>query len=196
MGIQRNYQYLTGRSLRDSAVLDYGAGWGRLTRMILQFVPEINVYACDADPKSVALFNSLGFKTRCVQVPTCPESLPFADEQFDLIWLWSVLTHLPAKATDAVMKSLHRILKPGGLLLITIRPIEFWRDNPLVSHKSEAELMVEEHKNNGFAHLAESPHWGDTTMSLEFIERTWPQWEVIKTEDDKDHQVKVYLKRN
>lgn len=195
-GTKESYETLTGQFLRDANVLDYGSGWGRLTRMMLQFIPASHVHACDADPKSVALFNSLGFETECIKVPITPSVLPFAPDSFDFIWLYSVLTHLPADAANAVMNSLLRVIKPGGLMFITTRPTNFWTDNPLVADKPNATSMIEEHKRKGFAHLAQSPHWGDTSMSIEYIERTWPQWSIVKTEGEELHQVGVYLARN
>ncbi|PKN13220.1 MAG: hypothetical protein CVU69_02650 [Deltaproteobacteria bacterium HGW-Deltaproteobacteria-4] len=194
--IKETYESITGRSLADASVLDYGAGWGRLTRMMLQFVPGSRVHACDADPKSINLYNSLGFENICQKVSPVPVELPFAQRSYDLVWLWSILTHLPDKATDAVMNSLHPIMTPHGMLLITIRPAKFWTENPLVDNKSVAQKMVEEHEVTGFAHNAQSPYWGDTSMSVDYIKQKWPQWAVSKVEDDGLHQIKVYLSPN
>ena len=55
--MKRHYESATARRLGDATALDYGAGWGRIARMLLQFVPADGVYACDADPTSVALYN-------------------------------------------------------------------------------------------------------------------------------------------
>lgn len=191
--IKKIYEEYTGQSLADATVLDYGAGWGRLTRMMLQYVPGEQVHACDADMKSVDLYNSLGFESPAIKVPTSPTELPYATGYFDLVWLYSILTHLSADFADAVMSSLHRVVKPGGLLLVTIRPSSFWTENALVDNDPAIEEMVAEHERNGFAHRAQSPYWGDTSMSVDYMQRKWPQWKVVKVKDDVKHQVEVYL---
>ena len=187
------YEKFTSSLLSEATVLDYGAGWGRLTRMMLQFVPESRVHACDADPKSVSLFNSLSFRTTCMKVPSNPLELPLATGAYDLVWLWSIFTHLPFKAINSIMISLRRIIQPNGMLLISIRPASFWCNNPIVAKVSNIEELVEEHEKAGFAHHASSPYWGDTSMSVDFIKRMWPHWNIVCSEDEGTHQVRVYL---
>jgi SAM-dependent methyltransferase len=189
-GIKEAYVSLTNRAFEDATVLDYGAGWGRLTRLALHFIPAERVFACDADPKSVALFNSLAFPMHCTHVPVLPKRLPYEGDTFDLVWLWSVLTHLPERNADFVMRALLPVIKADGLLLITIRPPSFWTSNPI----TKASHLESVHNERGFAHDSKSEHWGDTSMSLEYIQRTWPQWSILDTRDDESHQVQVYLR--
>jgi hypothetical protein len=96
-GIRENYTKITGKAFENATMLDYGAGWGRITGLALHTVPPENVYACDADPKSVDLFNSLGFPMECRKVSVMPDYLPYDLNTFDLIWLYSILTHLPPR---------------------------------------------------------------------------------------------------
>lgn len=190
------YESITGKSIADARVLDYGAGWGRLTRMMLQFIPNNKVFACDADAKSVDLFNSLGFETQCIKVPSVPHELPFEPNFFDFVWLWSVLTHLPEEAADAVMCNLYNVVKPDGVLLVTVRPSSFWEENPLVAELSDKDALLDSHELTGFAHHHQNPYWGDTSMSFDYMKRKWPQWSIVKFEDDGGHQVRVYLTPN
>jgi ubiquinone/menaquinone biosynthesis C-methylase UbiE len=46
--------------------------------------------------------------------------LNFADQHFDLIFNHSVVTHLDEKYQDAWLAELHRVTKPGGILLLTV----------------------------------------------------------------------------
>jgi SAM-dependent methyltransferase len=46
------------------------------------------------------------------------DQIPVADNRYDVILLTEVLEHVPSPA--AVLKELHRVLKPGGQLLITV----------------------------------------------------------------------------
>jgi ubiquinone/menaquinone biosynthesis C-methylase UbiE len=40
------------------------------------------------------------------------QSLPFADNEFDLVWSWGVIHH--AERPERIMAEIHRVLKPGG----------------------------------------------------------------------------------
>jgi SAM-dependent methyltransferase len=190
------YPRWSGAGIEDATVLDYGAGWGRLSRMLLQFIPGDRVYACDAWKPTVDIYNSLGFKRPCDLVAPVPTNLPYNRGQFDLVWLFSVLTHLPAEAADAVMRALHGVVAPSGLVVLTIRSPSFWRANPLVAADIDVDAIVEQHRSSGFAHVpdATAPNWGDTSMSPEYITERWPEWRVVATEDNWTHQVKVFVR--
>jgi SAM-dependent methyltransferase len=179
----------------EATVLDYGAGWGRLSRMLLQFVPDCRVYACDAWRPTVDIYNSLGFRRACDLIDPIPTGLPYEEGQFDLAWMFSVLTHLPAEAARAVMQTLRPVVSPRGLLVITIRPLSFWRTNPIVGDGVDPDRVIDQHLREGFAHV---PHetvqnWGNTSISLDYIAERWPEWRVVATEDNWTHQVRVFL---
>ena len=188
------YPRLTGRNLSAATVLDYGAGWGRMTRMLLQFIPGERVLACDADPASVDIFNELGFQSRCASVPVAPESLPYPNGSIDFIWLYSVLTHLPPALAKAVIEASAKALSPDGLLMTTIHPVEFWARSPLVRDSVEAEPLVQTHEREGIAHVPVGPYWGDTSMSTDYIARQWPELEIVDVTNQETDQVEVWLK--
>ena len=50
------------------------------------------------------------------------EELRFPEDHFDVVTLWQVLEHMPYPLI--VLKEIHRILKPGGMLVITTPDIE------------------------------------------------------------------------
>lgn len=171
--VRSAYESASGRDLGDATVLDYGAGWGRFTRTMLQIVPDDRVFAADI-PSGADLFDGLGFPNRCLRVEAASTRLPVDDARFDLIWMYSVLTHLPLAGADAVMSELRRALRPDGLLAMTVRPIEFW-------HRLADAAMAAEHEATGFAHRSLREGWGDTSISLEFLRQRWTAWSVYGT---------------
>jgi SAM-dependent methyltransferase len=46
--------------------------------------------------------------------------LPFEDASFDLVYSISVFTHLDEEMQDAWLNELKRVLRPGGILIITV----------------------------------------------------------------------------
>jgi predicted SAM-dependent methyltransferase len=52
--------------------------------------------------------------------------LSFADGEFDLVYCVSVFTHLSAELGCQWLAELHRVLGPGGTLLVTVHGKNVW----------------------------------------------------------------------
>lgn len=96
-------------------ILDFGCGCGRVMR---RWAGLSNVHGCDVSAEAVAWCRAnLPFARFATNGPVPP--LPYADEAFEFIYALSVFTHLVEGQQRAWMRELRRVLKPGGLLLIT-----------------------------------------------------------------------------
>lgn len=91
--------------------LDYGCHTGDLTKAVGEFYNIKNVYGCDihnnCDPKNNIDFSLLSGDT-----------LPYDNEQFDLITCFMVLHHVPHDKLSKLLSEFCRVLKPNGLLII------------------------------------------------------------------------------
>lgn len=97
-------------------VLDYGCGYGRVMRWLMAEFPESKILGVDADPKAAeATHVVLGVETRKLDISL---RTPF-ELGFDLIWVGSLLTHLPADESLRVLTYLSRSLNAGGLVVFT-----------------------------------------------------------------------------
>ncbi len=98
------------------SVLDFGCGCGRVTRYWKGF--RGTVAGSDLSRLAVAWCRRnlpfARFERNALKPP-----LPFADESFDLVYALSVFTHLTAPLQLAWRDELSRVLRPGGLLLVT-----------------------------------------------------------------------------
>jgi SAM-dependent methyltransferase len=54
--------------------------------------------------------------------------LPFPEERFDLIYAYSVFSHLAESVADRWIDELRRVLRPGGALILTTRDRFFLDD--------------------------------------------------------------------
>ena len=177
------YTELTGKDLRHSLVLDYGCGWGRLIRLLYKYVPYENIYGVDPWDRSIDLCKEYGVKAHLALCEYVPENLPF-EHQFDLIFAFSVFTHLSEKTAKTVLSTLRRYVQEDGLLVITIRPKKYWSYHEQGKFKKD---MYQMHEKSGFAFI---PHhrkpingditYGDTSMSLGYFEENFPQWDLAR----------------
>jgi SAM-dependent methyltransferase len=106
-------------SLVGSRALDFGCGAGRILTHAVAENPECEYWGCDIDPQSVEWLRA--HLLPASNVLLCGElpPLPLPDEQFDLIWAFSVFTHLTDSWSGWLLE-MHRLLKPGGALIATV----------------------------------------------------------------------------
>lgn len=101
-----------------TTVLDFGCGWGRMLRFFLKDVHADNLYGVDVRDDTIELARSLNPYARFLKVAPLPPS-PFGDRMFDIVCAYSVFSHLNEAASRAWIGEFTRILKPGGLALVT-----------------------------------------------------------------------------
>jgi len=107
----------TGRSLEElDSVLDMACGYGRVLRLLCERVDAQRVTACDVTAEAVA-FCAYEFGARPLLSDPEFEGVPF--ETYDLIWVGSLVTHLDERLLGKFTAVLPRLLRPGGLLMIT-----------------------------------------------------------------------------
>lgn len=96
---------------RVHAWLDIGSADGLLAQGIQAGIPgPVHVYALDMDKQLLAYNPFFAIKADCTR-------LPFLNETVDLITAAAVIEHLANP--QAFLHECHRVLKPGGLLVLT-----------------------------------------------------------------------------
>jgi SAM-dependent methyltransferase len=94
-----------------------------------------SLVAVDASPVTAATARGRhpGLDVRVADV----RALPFADASFDAVVSNSTLDHFPARAdVEAALRELHRVLEPGGRLVLTLDN----GSNPLVALRNRLPL--------------------------------------------------------
>lgn len=99
-----------------AAVLDIGCGSGELLHRLAGARPDLSLTGIEP---SAGMLGVAAAKARpdARLIRADAELLPFADSSFDAVTCTSVLHHLPDPA--AALAEIHRVLKPGGLLVLT-----------------------------------------------------------------------------
>lgn len=106
-------------SFQDKRVLDFGCGVGRILRHAVSEEPEAEYWGCDIDGPSVEwLQQNLSPPAQFFRTDAWPP-LPQAGSSFDLIYAFSVFTHL-VDEWSAWLLELRRVLKDDGILIVTV----------------------------------------------------------------------------
>jgi SAM-dependent methyltransferase len=188
-GLYPELRDLLARSIRgDARCLDVGCGDGRTAGLFLS--EHAGGYTgVDVSRTAVHRARHQGLDARLIEDPA---ELPFADGSFDAVACLEVLEHLVAPLSTA--QELHRVLRPGGVILVTVPNIVYWRRrldyaligrwNPLGDALSVPEPWRDPHlrfftlkalrrmiERAGFEVVSAGGHWGGFLVDLPGVQR-------------------------
>jgi SAM-dependent methyltransferase len=147
---------------RSQTVLDFGCGWGRIARYFVQDVDDL--WGVDPNDEAIAACQETNpwgsFKVIGGLGPT-----GFPDETFDLIYSWSVFSHLPEDLHLSRLAEFRQILKPGGLALVSTHAREFLADRWA--------SLVAPYDRGEFSYTGER-YFGEAAIPESYARARWP----------------------
>jgi SAM-dependent methyltransferase len=176
--------------LADASVLDFGCGWGRLTRYLARDVAPGRLFGCDPVEGILDVCRANRVPATLARSEFLPDRVPF-DERFDLAFAFSVFTHLSEAAHERSLQALHRSLHLDGILIVTIRPPEYMvRCPPMrplldpLGPDIQASLAAPRYL---FVPHAADPHhfqqhgqgqidYGETVVTMAYVRERWSRW--------------------
>jgi len=194
---------LTGRPLSGRSVLDFGCGYGRIIRLMYYYNDPSRIWGVDPWTRSIELCREAGMLGNFALSDYLPRDLPVNGTRFDLIYAFSVFTHLSERATKQALSTLRHYIESDGLCVITIRPKEYWDVAANAGHGVDAALMKHRHDGPGFAFF---PHavapvdgdvtYGDTSLTFSWLRANIPDWKIVGYDRSLDDplQIIVYLR--
>lgn len=100
-------------------IVDFGSGWGRISRFLLMRVTASKIYALDVDDQMTALVNTTLPGVNAMTVNPSPPTV-LADAAIDAALAFSVFSHLSGPAHEAWAREFGRVIAPGGVVSITV----------------------------------------------------------------------------
>ena len=172
---------LVGRPIASfQSVLDLGCGCGRLLRFFRHLAPRTRLHGSDISAAAIEWDRvNMPFARFDVNGPEPP--LPHPDGAFDLAIAISVVTHLPEDLQVAWLAELARVLRPGGVLLISVHGEDTTRQR-LRGH----DLAEYERKGHHYMKVVAGGMHGlpefyqDGVHSRPYIERVWTRLFAIR----------------
>lgn len=166
-------------------ILDVGCGMGRMAVPFLDYLEDDGAFYgfdimqegidwCNNNIASrrdnfhfekVDLYNPLYNKKGALD--STDFDFPYADDQFDLVILTSVFTHLMPEEIEHYLSEIARVLKPGGECLITY----FLLDDVALKHLENGKSQMDfEYKKNRYRLMSEKVPTANVAFDLDYIE--------------------------
>ncbi|HZO58948.1 MAG TPA: class I SAM-dependent methyltransferase [Solirubrobacterales bacterium] len=182
------YREHVGPLTESTRVLDYGCGWGRITRFFLKDVSGQNLWGIDCNEDLIDFCRESNPWCRfALNDPLPPTDL--AADHFDLVFSYSVFTHLREDVHLAWLDELRRVVRSGGLLVLTVRPRHFIpycagltaetaTQNALVGLFPDPDQALGDYDRGRFVYVpyrvsGYGEWWGEACIPRAYVEREW-----------------------
>ncbi|MFA6429518.1 MAG: class I SAM-dependent methyltransferase [Patescibacteria group bacterium] len=119
-----NTAFVLEHTKPDTVVLDLGCGYGRLAKYVLPLRTYAAWIGLDSSRVMLDIFhrrhatNEAEAKTPAIMVQSHIDQLPIRDHSVDYCVVSAVFLHNPKTYTERSIAEIHRVLKPGGALLV------------------------------------------------------------------------------
>ncbi len=180
-----HYHAIAGRPLAGEAILDFGFGYGRIARILYWFSNPDRYCGVDPMQSSLDACAADGVLGRFRKIDYLPRAIEPFGLRFGLLFAYSVFTHTSRNATLTGLRNLRALATGRGVLAITIRPVEHWRQDTGIP-ETEREALMAEHRRVGFAfrpHAFVDPSgervYGENSMTEAWIEANAPEWTIV-----------------
>lgn len=131
--------------IRDPRILDFGGGWGRISRFFLRDTKPECIFIAETREYAIECLRAYGGGCKVIHNQPRPPILGLTG-LFDLVYAYSVFSHLSEEYLHAWINYLLGVLRPGGYLVFTTRG-QYFIDHLEQLHrkKSKPHETLQEH---------------------------------------------------
>lgn len=171
-------------------LLDFGCSSGRVLRPLAAWRPDVVCLGCDPNADAIAWASATLPMARWFRSPLRPP-LELATASVDVAYAISIWSHFSAEAALTWLDELHRVVRPGGHLLITVHGAttvgNYAREGLMEPHTLTA--AIDDVLRDGVAFIdvfgeagdwgVKDPGWGTCFMTADWLlEHVTPAWSV------------------
>ena len=169
------------------AVLEFGAGSGRVAAPLATLLPMCTIEATDVDEEAVAYMRLTAPLNLRALMNSYRPPLPYPAESFDCVYAISVWSHLPKHLGYIWLEEMYRVTKPGGLVVITVAGLAALTamqvHSPLVVRDITPEALGSEkfiyrempNLRSPGLYPGISGSWGNTFIHPDYVQRAWSE---------------------
>jgi ubiquinone/menaquinone biosynthesis C-methylase UbiE len=205
------YRVVQG-AIRDHArrppesIMEFGCGWGRIIRLFLRDVEPACLWGVDCMSNAIDICKETNhYCTFKLIDPLPPSSLP--DATFDIVYAYSVFSHLSEDAHLRWLNEFTRILRPGGLIVVTTRSRDFilfcaelrrqqesraWASASVSAFRNTEQSLARYDRGEflyepmGGGDVLDASFFGETCIPRAYVEQTWSRSvDVLDYVDDR-----------
>lgn len=172
------------------SVLDFGCSSGRVVRVLAAYRPDLDWLGCDPNEAAIGWASEHLPMARFFVSASAPP-LPLENVSIDGAYAISIWSHFSAGAAEAWLQEMHRVIRPGGTLLLTTHGLD------TLGHQLRHGLMTRESAADSAAALlrdghsfyaifgdegdwgVRDPHWGTGYLGADWVaEHATPDWAI------------------
>lgn len=149
--------------------LDYGVGWGRFASLMTRYGTPEQLDCVDAWEVSLERAQACGLQNRMAHVPAVLSQGDLPGDGYDFIYAYSIFTHLSKINFAQNLRVLSDALKPGGVILFTVREPAFLDFLQRINRRNPKEDALE--SDGYWFGNAQSEYYGDTVVTSDWLDR-------------------------
>ncbi len=197
------------------SIIDFGCGWGRITRALLHSFEPDRVIGVDPLDEMISSCRTMFAPSpvRFEMIDSWPP-LPCPEDSVDVIVAFSVFSHLPERVATPWIAEFLRVLKPGGIVVGTTQSRSFidlceqmrndpaYRDSEFLWYQLLARSFVDTkgakrrfddgeflHEAYGAGGALDESLYGDSLFGRRFVEARWSHLLELIRFDDKPYEL-------
>jgi SAM-dependent methyltransferase len=194
-GFYQLVKELLARHHRGAArsILEFGCGWGRIIRLFIREAEPQQLWGIDCMAPAIEICQATNPHATFRRVDPFPPS-GLTPASFDLVYAFSVFSHLSEEAHARWLAEFKTILRPGGLLVLTTRPREFilmcaelrarqeernWAQGTVLAFQDTEEALRRYDRGEyvyepmGGGDVLDKSFFGETCIPRAYVERHW-----------------------
>jgi SAM-dependent methyltransferase len=155
------------------SAIDFGCGYGRVTRWLPTVISPTSVTACDVQKEAVAWCAS-EFRVRPLVAK--PDIMQTRFESYDLFFAISVLTHLSPKRIEDLFETLTKIINFEGIVIFSTHGLASAKNARVIKEYIDPRYVLNNLEETGCAFIP-YPHYsdkeiGDTFLTEQYVVNT------------------------